>query len=65
MELRNVVLVGGGHSNVQVLKIIATELKKADRVKLILVSGQKRSRGDFYNPLSRDLDKLIYLIIYK
>jgi NADH dehydrogenase FAD-containing subunit len=38
MELRNVVLVGGGHSNVQVLKILATELKKADRIKIILIS---------------------------
>lgn len=39
MELRTVVLVGGGHSNVQVLKILATQLKKADRVKIILISG--------------------------
>jgi len=39
MELRNVVLVGGGHCNVQVLKILATELKNTDKVKITLISG--------------------------
>lgn len=33
-----VVLVGGGHSNVQVLVKLATELRKRDRCRITLIS---------------------------
>jgi NADH dehydrogenase FAD-containing subunit len=59
MELRNVVLVGGGHSNVQVLKILATELKKADRVKIILISGKNAVWAILDSDRRPDRDKQI------
>jgi len=37
------VLVGGGHANVQVLKILATSLSASERVRITLLSDYDRA----------------------